>query len=78
MKSKSLAIVAGVAVIAGVGFVLNPLKSAPRQGLRAPSTDMKIVRQAAKTPTPFIVKNEKSKDVKVQTQVTRARMNLAY
>ncbi len=77
---RSLQLISGIGsigVIAGVGwFVLSRPHTTTRHAV-PPAKDLRLV-EAQKSPKEFIAKNESSKDVKVQTLVTRARMTMAY
>jgi Peptidase C39 family len=71
MISKSLKI--GIASLALVGVVVPPTTVANK-----PFEPDQVLIDAQKAPKDFIAKNAESKDVKVQTAVTRARMTSAY
>jgi hypothetical protein len=69
--------VAAIGVVGSAAWLMRP-KS---QALNLPAEDKELIaaiKDAAKDPKGFVAKNEASKDVKVQTAVTRARMSNAY
>ena len=65
-----------IGAVACLGWVLMPHRTKALQ-VNASKPDVRL-DEIQKSPQSFIAKNENSKDVKVQTLVTRARMTEAY
>lgn len=77
MRTK-LIVVGGIsAAVMLAGFGVFKLASG-RPAARVQTPDLKLMREAAEQPQQFVEKNAASKDAKVQTEVTRARLTLAY
>lgn len=69
--------VAAIGIVGGTAWFMRP-KDAPVLTAAEDKELAAAIKDAAKDPKGFIAKNEASKDVKVQTAVTRSRMSEAY
>lgn len=70
--------VLAVGVVAASGWHVASHRHRTPVAMKAPPKDLKALTEVEKSPKTFIAKNENSKDIKVQTLVTRARMTDAY